>query len=115
MPIKSKFIKNLIKGKSFSDKAYKKYISELVEIEDFILYGLRGMWGGSRYGDLKNKYAKEWEAIYKELKPKGFENFLANEKKEDQERKRLEAAERAEDNEKEQGAEREWLSLGGKK
>ena len=45
MPIKSKFIKNLIKGESYTDKRHRKYISELVEIEDFIVYGLRGMWG----------------------------------------------------------------------
>ena len=70
--------------------------------------------GGSRYGDLQNKYKYEWKSIYKELKPKEFEKVLANEKKEGQERKRLEMQERTEENKEEQAKKREWLSLGGK-
>ena len=114
MNVESKFIKNLIKGRSFSDKRYRKYISDLALMEHFIVNGVDSWGGGMLYGSLENKYRKEWKTIYKELKPKEFEQILADEKKNEQEWKRMETERDREERRREQAWKREWLVVGGK-
>ena len=77
--IKSKFIKNKFKGLKWNEKN-KEYIDNLVFIERYVLGKVKGWTTGYSIIRIKEKYQKDFEAIYKELKPKQFKRMKEQEK-----------------------------------
>lgn len=73
--MKSQFIKKLIEGTSWKNEARRRYIDDLITLEKFILEGPKGFASGILYGALQEKYKREWEIIYKELKPEQFKRL----------------------------------------
>ncbi len=112
--VKSKFVRNLIRGRRFSDRRQRKYIEDLILLERFIASGIHGMWAGQVYNTLKTKYRKEWEAVYKELKPKEFVKELARERQEERWRKSEAAKEKKKEGKEREAWKRHWLRFGGK-
>jgi len=111
--VKSEFIKSLIKGTSWNNKGRRKYINELIALERCILDGPRGFASAMRYHSLKRKYRKEWEAIYRELKPEEFERLMQREREEERKRRQEEERRRRKEQEKMERLKREWLEMGG--
>jgi len=110
---KSQFIKKLIKGTSWRNKARIRYIDDLITLEKFILEGPKGFASGMLYGALQEKYKREWEIIYKELKPEQFKRLMEEERlKEEEFQKKMEQL-RKELKEREERLKREWHEMGG--
>ncbi len=105
--VKSEFIKNLIKERGLKGKGGRGYIHDLLRLEEYILNGPRGFASGMHYHILKGKYRREWEAIYRELKPKEFEEIMQREREE--ERKRKQEKERRRREEIIRQLKKEWL------
>ncbi len=105
--MKSEFIKNLIKERGLKGKGGRGYIHDLLRLEEYILNGPRGFASGMHYHILKGKYRREWEAIYRELKPKEFEEIMQREREE--ERKRKQEKERRRREEIIRQLKKEWL------
>jgi len=112
--VKSRFIKEKIKEGKWKNEEFRQYIKELIFLEKFVLHGIGSYPDGKVYHILKNRYPEEHKAIYKELDPEGFEEFIERERKEqkkrEKERKQREEKERRE---REKGK-KAWLGLGGK-
>ena len=111
--MKSKFIKRLIKDTSWKNEARRRYINDLIELERFILIGPKSFAEGMYYAALKNKYKKEWEIIYKELKPEQFSRLKEEKKLMEEEYQREMKKLRKELNKWEKRLKREWLEMGG--
>ena len=65
--VRSKFVREKIRGSSFSDHKRRAYIDDLVRIERYILTDASG-WGfagAMHYSQLKEKHPKEWSIIYR--------------------------------------------------
>ena len=111
--VKSQFIKDKIKGLKWNEEN-KEYIENLMLLEKGITENIRQWAFGMHFHQLKSKYNKEYEAIYKELKPKEFEKIKKREvkerKKEEEKDKKSEEEERRE----EERTRKEWLEMGGK-
>ena len=73
--IKSKFIKDKIKGLEWNKKN-KEYVDNLVFIEEYVLDKIAGMGVSYKIHSFRDTYKKEYEAIYKELKPKELDRSL---------------------------------------
>jgi len=111
--IKSNFIKNLIKGRSFSDREFRVYIDRLIMLEKIILEGVKGYAEAALYNDMQRYYRREWEAIYRELKSEEFSRLMEKEKRlkalrESKDRVLLERVKKEEEELK-----KEWIELGG--
>lgn len=66
---KSTFLRGLIRNASFSNTRHRKYVYDLLRLEEYIADGYHGWASAVHYGCLKNRYRCEWEKIYAELKP----------------------------------------------
>ena len=109
--VKSEFIKNKIKETRWEDRGY---IDDLLKIEQHALGKLWGLWSGYIAKELESNYPKEWEIIYKEVNPKGWEARMKRER-EYEEKKRIEDEERERrKNEEYERNRREWIEMGGK-
>lgn len=110
--IKSKFIKQKIKGRKWEASGY---IDDLIDIEKSALGKLNcGLGTGYRLKDLEEKYPKEWKIIHLEDDPNWYKKKLAYEKKE-KGRKKLEHEKLRKKELKElKESKREWLKAGGK-
>ncbi len=109
--IKSKFIKEKIKRTRWKDR---KYIDNLIKIEKLALGKNFGLVTGYIEINLREDYPKEWEIIYKEVNPKGYEKMIKREK-EEKEREEKEQKEFEEECRKEQEQlKKEWKEMGGK-
>jgi hypothetical protein len=110
---KSEFVKNLIRGASWSDKTRRKCIDDLLIIERYVLTGPSGFADALRSGMLKEKYKPEAMLIFKELKPKEYDKFTMEAKKEC--KKSIKEAERLAKEHKieEEHKKKEWLKMGG--
>jgi hypothetical protein len=89
--VKSNYVRLKIRETTWQDSGY---IDDLVTLEHFVLERPHSFAEGMLYGKLRNEYSKEWEGIYKELKPKQLESILTREQRE----KELEERERGEEN-----------------
>ncbi len=78
--VKSRFIRNVIKGKHWNLKDQRKYIDDLIAIEDFILNGNHTAYDSLVYSLLKERYAEEFKAIAHELKPEIYAHFVESER-----------------------------------
>ncbi len=109
--VKSKFIKNKIKERNWKSK---DYIDDLIYLEEYIsgeIYGLGGNW---KAASMKSEYKKEYDAIFKELKPKDFKQYIKQERREaERERKENEKFEKREQREHRE-AKKDWIKAGGK-
>lgn len=111
--VKSEFTKNLIRSASWRDNARRKYIDDLIEIERYVLEGPKGFGDAMRAHMIKEQYRGEYNTIFKELKPREYEQYLR-----DQERRREELELESERLRKQKEAEskrlrKEWLEIGG--
>ena len=61
--IKSKYIKNKIRGQSYKNTDLREYINDLVFLEESITEGIRGWSGNMKLFGLKNRYEKEKERL----------------------------------------------------
>jgi len=106
--VKSRFIRNVIKGKHWNLKDQRKYIDDLIAIEDFILNGNHTTYDSLVYSLLKERYAEEFKAIAHELKPEIYTHFV------ERERSELRKLERAEDRVQEElKLKQDWINAGG--
>ena len=110
---KSKYIREKIKGKSFRDEKYRKYIEDLVFIESTILKGIKGFPHGIQYHKLKNKYRKDYLEILKELKPALYKKTIINERIEKEKEKKRKIMEEIEKKNELEKANKWWIKLGG--
>ena len=113
--IKTKYVRNKIKNKSFKNKKYRKYIDHLILLESYAS-GERFGWPGCNIVNrLTMKYEKEYCAILKELlKPeKAEEKILAVKLKKKHDRMMKRWFEEEEKRKLEKGR-KEWLKLGGR-
>jgi len=109
--IKSEFIRKKLKETSWKDR---EYIGHLMAIERAIIHGLGGWMDHYMYNIRKQSYRKEWEAIYKELKPKEFRNLLKQESREKEKEKKEEKKSRKRENKEYTKAKEEWKKMGGR-
>jgi hypothetical protein len=79
MRIKSNVIKEKIKGLKLNEKN-NRYVKDLIDIEKIILGKYTAWTTGYRIKELTEEYPKEYEIIYRELKPKEFEKVKKFEK-----------------------------------
>lgn len=114
--IRSKFIKNIIKGKSFRNGKFRKYIDDLGLLERAIRFngGYGWNFGTAQPVEiLKEEHKKEFQEIFKELDPKGFKKYL-NEKEKERLKELEEDKKWAEEERKELEQEKkEWIKAGG--
>jgi hypothetical protein len=111
--VKSEFVKNLIRGASWKDRAHRKYVDDLIEIERYVLKGPSGFADALHEGMLKAKYNQEYMTIFKELKPEQYEQFIKADKQ--KQKKIKEESERLakELRTLEKRLKKEWLAMGG--
>ena len=110
--IKSKFIKNKLTGLKLNDKN-EEYVSDLITIEKYVLGKLYGLGTGYIINSLKDRYPQEYNAIYKELNPKGLEKSKLSEAKEKKQEK-IETKKLKKDEDKEKiKSKKEWFAMGG--
>jgi len=112
--VKSQYIKSLILGASWENEEQREYIDFLIELERVILEGVHGMAEGIWYHHNTIKYRKEWEILYRELKPEIFERIIESEKREAEEQKKRDEEWMREWEEKEKRQKEEWLEMGGR-
>jgi hypothetical protein len=74
--IKSLFLKELIKSKSYSNPDDLEYILDLTFLEKSISDGIHGLAHGYLIEVLKNKYEFEFLQILKEINPKLYKKEL---------------------------------------
>lgn len=110
--VESKFIKEKIKNTKWDDSGY---IDNLIFLEKTIIEGVHSMGGNYMYRDLQNKYPKEYEAIYKELKPKEWKKLQEEEKKDKEKAKREQKKEEEEEELEEEEDRKDWVKAKGKK
>tara|TARA_Y100000034_G_C6780253_1_gene348702 strand:+ start:316 stop:669 length:354 start_codon:yes stop_codon:yes gene_type:complete len=111
--VKSNFIKEKIKKTKFKDR---KYIDDLIFLEDHITGKIKNLgWAGSmKLHGLKNSYKKEYEAIYKELRPKEWKEIQKRDK-EEREKDKKEEKEFIEEERKElEESKKCWIEAKGK-
>lgn len=115
--IKTKYIKERIKNLSFRNIEDRKYIKDLLYIERLLSSHPRtwGFAGAMDLGFKKETYPEEYNAIHKELDPKGFEKVEENEKGFNKEREELRKKLRKGENEELDAFEKEWIKAGGKR
>lgn len=111
---KSTFLRGLIRNASFSNARHRKYVYDLLRLEEYIADGYHGWASAVHYGCLKNQYRYEWEKIYAELKPDQWKELV---RKGEQTyvmwldmKKTIEVNAREEEEE----ARRQWLAAGGR-
>ena len=78
MNIQSKFVKSELKKTKWENR---KYIYDLLEIEGFVFAEHFGLGSGYLYVHLKNKYPKQWKAIWLELNPGEYHEIVELEEK----------------------------------
>ncbi|NOY78705.1 MAG: hypothetical protein GXO76_12650 [Calditrichaeota bacterium] len=106
--VKSQFIRNVITGKHWNLKDQRKYIDDLIAIEDFILNGNHTAYDSLVYSLLKERYAEEFKAIAYELKPEIYTHFVESERLE------IKKLEHAEDSVQEElQLKQDWINAGG--
>jgi hypothetical protein len=111
--VKSEYIKAKIRDSNWKDKFRRNYIDDLIELEENVLYGWRG-WAHCLYvGALKDQYKREYNIIFKELKPKEYEQKVEAEKQRELESQEYWENVRKESKVKEERQRREWLEAGG--
>jgi len=106
--VKSRFIWNVIKGKRWNLTDQRKYIDDLIALEDFILNGNDNSYDFLIYSLLKERYSEEFKEISLELKPEIYNHFVESEilniKKFEKENQRIQ---------KEQQLKQDWINAGG--
>lgn len=111
--IKSEYIKNKVQGHSFKNTKYRNYIQDLVFLEQVIMEGAGGFGGAMRFHGLEFTYEKDYEEIYKELKPDEYKKYMKEKKlkrlKEKRDRKKWKKREQQELVDEEKW----WISYGG--
>ena len=108
--VQSTYIRNLIHQTSWNAEKVRKYIDELITLEHYILHGIRGYISGMGYSHLKERYRREWEIIYTELRPVEFKIELEKEK----ERERYLEEQTRKQAEGEEEMRKDWIEAGGK-
>ena len=111
---KSKVVKDLIKGSSFSDSSVRTRVDELLRIERYILDGVHSYASALLYHHLKGKYPAEWTNIYEELEPSEFQILRREEEKRLKEQERWRETQRKAEKEREERARRDWQAMGGR-
>ena len=76
--IKTKFVKNKLKNTSWSKR---EYIKQLMFLESWISEEIRGLGAAYKAHVLKEKYAKEYKAIFLELAPEDYKRLKKKETK----------------------------------
>jgi hypothetical protein len=111
--VKSEFIKAKIKDSNWNDKFRRNYIDDLIKLEDYALYGAHG-WANALYlHGLKDSYKREYDIIFKELKPKEYEQQVEKKKQRELESQEYWENVLKESKVKEERQRREWLEAGG--
>ena len=111
--VKSEFIKANIRGSNWNDRIRKNYIDSLIELEEYVLHGARG-WADALYmGALKDQYKREYDIIFKELRPEKYEQLAKEEEQRELKRQKEREKERKEFVVKEERQRKKWLDAGG--
>jgi len=109
---KSKFVRSMIRGKSFRDKQFVAYLETLVRLEHLAQCGTWGVGSYIVYG-LSDAHKREYKAILKELNPKKYDEYLKKLEDEKIYVKRLKIQFEKERNAQVEEDKRVWLELGG--
>jgi hypothetical protein len=112
--VKSEFIKRLIEETSWENESQRKYINNLVRLENYILKGTKGKAGAMRYERLKAKHHWEWKRIFQELNPEEFERVKNKQRLEDEKLAQYVEVTMKESVNREKRLKQEWLMMGGK-
>lgn len=112
--VRTEYVKEKIKGRSFSDKDHREYVETLIMIEQYFAGEMKGWTTGYWVKGVKEKLPEEFMEIGEEMKP-GFKAGLSKEKKKEAERLRKEEERRAKKEElRVLSEEKDWVKLGGK-
>ena len=111
--VNSEFIKTEIRSSNWNDRIRRDYIDSLLELEEYVLHGARGCANALYMGGLKDQYKREYDIIFKELRPEEYERLAKEEERRELERQEEDEKERKEFKDKEERQRREWLEAGG--
>lgn len=110
---RSEYVRDAIKGLAFTDEN-RKYIHDLVTIEEFAIRGPRSMAEGMLEAQLRSAYRGAFECILRELNPERHAREV-RERAETRQFLRRELKKAAEAAQRELERDREmWSQLGGK-
>lgn len=109
--VKSKFIRDKIKNCKWGKK---KYIDDLMRIEQSALGQSFGWLTGYIQQGLENTYPKEWKIIHLEINPKAYKDNIKRKKREALEEKREETKERMLEKKEREQDKKDWKKMGGR-
>ena len=108
--VRSKYLRDLIRQTRWDATKGRKYIDDLIILEDCILRPPSDYYGLNGYGKLRARYRKEFEIICRELRPEELKNQLNRDKQKEKDHeefmKKLE--------QEKQGIRNNWIEAGGK-
>jgi len=114
MKIKTKYVRDKVKGKSFRNRDDREYIELLITLEHFIIEGPKHMAEGMAWGNYQRQYKEECEAIKDELYP-GWRRKEAQHKRREREKQRKEDEEVEKIIKKQDASfKKSWIEAGGK-
>jgi hypothetical protein len=112
--VKSQYIKRKIKGQSFRNARYRKFIQSLIFIERCILLGVESHTSAMTLHSLKDRYRGDYEAILQELKPREYRGYHRERKAEVMAARAERSAQKREEKAAFESIKKWWLSMGGK-
>jgi hypothetical protein len=111
--VRSEFIKAKIRGSNWNDPFRRRYIDRLIQLEEYVLHGAWG-WSHAMYmSHLTRQYKREYDIIFKELKPEEYEQRIREEEQRESKSKGKDEQWLKEFKAKEESMRREWLEAGG--
>lgn len=110
--IRSEYLRKKIRGLKWTQQN-REYIHDLLRIEQSVLGHNFGWMTGYLVLSLKEKYPKEFEAIYKELSPKDYAKEKMEEQRGRQKELKLEKKQKLKDKNEEEREKKLWVKMGG--
>jgi hypothetical protein len=111
--VKSEYIKAKIQVSNWSDKFRRNYIDDLIELENYVLYGPTGWAHAMLLRNLEDHYQREYEKIFRELKPKVHQRQKEQKKQQELESKQYWKTVKEENRALEERQRRNWLEAAG--
>ncbi len=114
--VRSQYLRDLIRHTRWDARKGRKYIDDLIMLEEHILRrpgllkGFGALYGGINYSRLKRTYRREFETLCRELNPKELKGQL----KWEEERKTFLKESTQQLKEEEQQKRKDWIEAGGK-
>ena len=111
--IRSNYIKNKIKGKSFKERS-SKYFDDLIFIEEWVTGKAWGMGASMNWAQhIRDKYPKEIKEIWTELNPVRYKSYLKQQAKDRKELEQLDKDVEKQDKEELEAMKKQWVQAGG--